>query len=178
VSTNGTVLRQRHVGQLLGNLASDAGTLVRQEIELAKAELRLEAESIGSELSTAAQQDGAELSATAKTTGSALTGFAVAGAIALAAVGAVTAAAILVLHRVIAADVSALIVAVVLGLIAALVARSGRARLRRAGSWVPSRTIAAAKRAGDADRLLPQQTIETVKEDVQWVKTHGKSDAR
>src|SRR3954452_5910968 len=178
MSTNGTVLRRRHVGELLGNLASDAGTLVRQEIELAKAELRLEAESIGSELSAAAKQDGAELSTTAKTTASALTGFAVAGAIALAALGALTAAAILVLHRVIAADVAALIVAVVLALVAALVVRSGRARLRRAGSWAPSRTIAAAKRAGTADRIVPQHTIETVKEDEQWVKTHGRSDAR
>src|SRR3954469_5029925 len=178
MSTNGTVLRRRHVGELLGNLASDAGTLVRQEIELAKAELRQEAESIGSELSTAAQQDGAELSGTAKATASALAGFAVAGAVALAALGALAAAAILALHRVVAADVAALVVAVVLTLVAALVAGSGRARLRRAGSWLPSRTIAAANHVGNAERIVPQQTIETVKEDVQWVKTHGRSDAK
>jgi len=77
VSANGTALRRRHVGALLGDLASDAGTLVRQEIELAKAELRQDAESIGAELSGAAQQDAADVSATAKTTASALGAFAV-----------------------------------------------------------------------------------------------------
>jgi hypothetical protein len=178
VSVNGTALRRRHVGELLGDLASDAGTLVRQEIELAKAELRQDAESIGAELSAAAQQDTAEVAATAKTTASALGTFGVAGVLALAAVGALTAAAILALNRVVAADVSALVVAIALLVLAALVARSARTRLERAGSWVPTRTIAAAKNVGNAERVLPQQTIETVKEDVQWVKTHGRSDAR
>jgi hypothetical protein len=34
------------------------------------------------------------------------------------------------------------------------------------------------EKIGDVERLKPKHTIETVKEDVEWAKTRGRSDAR
>jgi VIT1/CCC1 family predicted Fe2+/Mn2+ transporter len=178
VATNGTPLRRRHVGELIGTLASDAGTLVRQEIELAKAELQETAAEIRAELGKAAQADAETLSAKSKATAAGAGMFGAAGVTALLALGALTAAAILVLDRVLPTDVAALIVAVVWGLVAWIFVGRGRARLSGGGSWMPQRTLAAVQNVGSAERVLPTETIETVKEDVQWVKTHGRSDAR
>jgi hypothetical protein len=172
VATNGSALRRRHVGELIGNLASDAGTLVRQEVELAKAELQQTAQSIADDLSRSADADVKALARTGKAAGM----FGAAALAGLAALGALTAAAVLVLNRVMAADLAALLVGVAWALIAARFALRGRDRLRAAGS--PTHTVAALKNAGTAERVVPQQTIETVKEDVQWVKTRGKSDKR
>lgn len=172
MATNGSALRRRHVGELIGNLASDAGTLLRQEVELAKAELQQTAQSIADDLSRAGDADAKALATTGKAAGM----FGAAAVAALAALGALTAAAVLVLDRVMAADLAALIVAIAWALIAATLALRGRDRLRSAGS--PTNLIAALKNTGTAERVVPQQTIETVKEDVQWVKTRGKSDKR
>jgi hypothetical protein len=47
---------------------------------------------------------------------------------------------------------------------------------------VPRQTIETVKgdlkKLGDVDQLKPEHTIETVKEDVEWAKTRGRSDAR
>lgn len=166
------------MGELIGNLASDAGTLVRQELELAKAELLETAQSIREELSAAAEADAHQLSSAGKTAASASAMFGVAAAAVLAALGALTGAAVLVLNRFLPADLAALIVGLAWALVAVTSALGGRDRLRAGGSWLPGRTVAALKNAGTADRVVPQQTIETVKEDVQWVKTRGKSDKR
>jgi hypothetical protein len=53
---------------------------------------------------------------------------------------------------------AALLVAVVYGVIAAVLALRGRDRVKQ------------------ATPLVPQQTIETVKEDVQWAKNQTRSD--
>jgi hypothetical protein len=172
VATNGSALRRRHVGELIGNLASDAGTLVRKEVELAKAELQQTAQSIAADLSRAADADAKVLAGMGQAAGM----FGAAAVTALAALGALTAAAILVLNRVMAADLAALLVGIAWVLIAATFALRGRDRLRAAGSL--TNLVAALKNAGSAERVVPQQTIETVKEDVQWVKTRGKSDKR
>jgi hypothetical protein len=183
VSANGTgALRQRHLGDLVGRLASDAGTLVRQEIELAKAELQERADEIRTDLAATAEiarDESRELSAKAEAVKDGATLFGVAGVAGLLALGSLTAAAVLLLHRWFAADVSAAIVAAVWALLAATFALRGRDRLRsRPGSWVPHRTLASLKNVGSNTELAPTQTIETVKEDVQWVKTRGRSDAR
>jgi uncharacterized membrane protein YqjE len=81
-----------------------------------------------------------------------------AGALGLAALGALTACFIVALDAVMPAWLAALIVAVVYGVIAFVLVRQGQARIRRATPPVP------------------EQTIETVKEDVEWAKTQMRSD--
>ena len=113
-------LRDRPVGDLVKQLAGQTSTLVRQEIDLAKAEMSQKASIAGK---------GAGL----------LGGAAVVG---LLAAGSLTAC---------------LIVALVMAAIAAVLAMQGRNRIRAATPPVP------------------EQTVETVKEDVEWAKTRTPS---
>jgi uncharacterized membrane protein YqjE len=134
-ASDGSDLRERPAGELLKDLSQQTSTLVRQELELAKAELA---------------QKGKQLGAGA--------GLVIAGAIvALLALGALTACLIAVLATAVATWLAALIVAVVYAALAGALAIAGRSRIQKA-------TPAA-----------PEQTIETVKEDVQWAKTRARS---
>jgi nitrate/nitrite transporter NarK len=81
-----------------------------------------------------------------------------AGAIGLAALGALTACFILALNAVMPAWLAALLVAVVYGIIAYVLVKQGQARIKQATPPVP------------------EQTIETVKEDLAWAKTQMRSD--
>jgi uncharacterized membrane protein YqjE len=81
-----------------------------------------------------------------------------AGALGLAALGALTACFILALNAIMPAWLAALIVAVVYGIIAYVLVKQGQARMKRA---VPP---------------VPTQTVETVKEDVEWARTQMRSD--
>jgi uncharacterized membrane protein YqjE len=81
-----------------------------------------------------------------------------AGALGLAALGALTACFILALNAIMPAWLAALIVAVVYGIIVFILVKQGQARVKRATPPVP------------------EQTIETVKEDVEWAKTQMRSD--
>jgi len=100
----------------------------------------------------------AELTQKGKQAGTGAGMFGGAGALGLAALGALTACFILALDVVMPAWLAALIVAVVYGIIAFVLVRQGQARIRRATPPVP------------------EQTIETVKEDVEWAKTQMRSD--
>jgi hypothetical protein len=131
-------LRERPLPELLKQLSEETTRLVRQEIELAKAELTQKGRQAGM---------GAGL-------------FGAAGAIGFLALAALTTCFILALDAAMPAWLAALLVAVVYGGIAAVLAVRGRAKVRQAAP------------------PLPEQTIETVKEDVQWAKTRmpsGKS---
>jgi hypothetical protein len=128
-------LRERPIGDLVKQLASQTSTLVRQEIDLAKSELTEKGRIAGK---------GAGL----------LGGAAVVG---LLAAGALTACLILALSEAMDAWLAALIVTVVMGAVAAFLAIRGRDRIRAATPPVP------------------EQTIETVKEDVEWAKTRTPS---
>ena len=123
-------LHERPVGELLKQLANETTTLVRQELELAKAEMRDKA-------------------------GKAGLGFGMwgaAGVTALLAAGALTAFLILALNGAMPNWLAALIVGLVYAAIAGVLYLLGKRRVQEAGSPVP------------------EQTIETVKEDVQWAK--------
>ena len=76
-----------------------------------------------------------------------------AGVLGLLAAAALTACFILALSEVMHPALAALLVAVVYGAVAGILALRGRDKIREAGPPVP------------------EQTIETVKEDVQWAKT-------
>jgi hypothetical protein len=100
----------------------------------------------------------AELTQKGKQAGAGAGLFGGAGAIGLAAQGALTACFILALNAIMPAWLAALIVAVVYGAIAAFLALRGRDKVRQ------------------ATPLVPEQTIETVKEDVEWAKTQMRSE--
>ena len=82
------------------------------------------------------------------------------GVVGLLAAGALTAGLILLLAEVMEPWLAALIVAAVYGVIAAALALSGKEKVQEAGPPVP------------------EQTVETVKEDVQWAKTQPRSARR
>jgi predicted lipid-binding transport protein (Tim44 family) len=128
-------LRERPVAELLRDLSEQTTTLVRQELELAKAELAHKGKQAG--------------------VGGGLVGGA--GVVGLLALGALTACIIAALSTAMATWLAALIVAVVYAAVAGALALVGKTRLNQA-------TPAA-----------PEQTIETMKEDVQWAKTRAKS---
>jgi len=127
-------LRERPIGELLKQLSQETTTLVRQEIELAKAEVTEKGKQAGK---------GAGM----------LGGAGIAGLLAL---GALTAAAILALDHAVANWLAALIVAAVWGAIAGALALAGKERVQEATPPAP-------------------QTVETVKEDIEWAKTQGRS---
>ena len=134
----GDDLRERPVGDLVKQLADQTSTLVRQEMDLAKAEMAEKARVAGK---------GAGL----------MGGAAVMG---LLAAGALTAFLIMLLDGALANWLSALIVGVVFAAIAAVLALQGRNRIQR------------------ATPPAPEQTVETVKEDVAWAKTRAGSARR
>jgi uncharacterized membrane protein YqjE len=128
-------LRDRPTGDLLKQLSDQTTTLVRQEIELAKAELGEKGKTAGL---------GAGL-------------FGAAGVLALGAFAALTACIIAALDTAMPLWLAALIPAVVYGAIAGVLALRGRDKVREAGPPVP------------------EQTTESVKEDVQWARTRAQS---
>jgi uncharacterized membrane protein YqjE len=130
VATSNEDLRERPVGELLKQLANETATLVRRELDLAKAEMREKA-------------------------GKAGPGFGMwgaAGVTALLALGSLTAFLILALDGAMPNWLAALIVGLVWAAIAGLLYVRGKQRVEDAGS------------------PMPEQTIESVKEDVQWAK--------
>ena len=82
------------------------------------------------------------------------------GGLALFAFGALTAALILLLDKAMAAWLAAMVVAVVYAAVAAVLALRGKERIEESAPPVP------------------EQTVETLKEDVAWAKTQVRSDSR
>jgi len=121
--------QESSVGQLISEISDDLSTLFRQEIELAKAEVRQEARKAG----RAAGMLGA----------AGFAGYMVALLLTLAVVAG--------LSNVMDPGWAALLVAVVWAVAGAVLYVTGRQRLR-------------------AVSPVPRQTVETLKEDAQWLK--------
>jgi hypothetical protein len=134
----GDDLRERPLGELLRMLSQETTTLVKQELDLAKAEV---------------QQKGKQAGVGAGFLGGA-------GVAALLALGALTACIILALANVMPDWLAALIVAALWGAVAAFLGLRGRDKVK------------------DAAPPVPEQTAETLKEDVEWAKARMKSDNR
>ena len=128
-------LTDRSTGELLKRLSDETTTLVKQEIELLKA----------------------ELAAKAKPAGMGAGMFGGAGLFGLGAFLALTAFFIALLDGAVPIWAAALIVAAVYAAIAGVLAITGRQKVR------------------EATPVAPEQTIESVKEDVQWAKTRTRS---
>jgi uncharacterized membrane protein YqjE len=127
--------REHSIGELVKELATETSTLVRQELDLAKAEMADRGKRAGK--------------------GAGMLG---AGAVVgLLALGALTACVIAALDKAMATWLAALIVTVVYLAIAGALFMNGRKQIREAAPPVP------------------EQTIDSVKEDVQWAKTRTRS---
>jgi hypothetical protein len=116
-------LRERPVGELLRQLANETSTLVKQELDLAKAEMAEKGKRAG--------------------VGAGMWGGA--GVAALLALGALTAFLILALDGAIPNWAAALIVAAVYGAIAGVLYLLGRKRVEAAGKPVPEEAISNVK---------------------------------
>ena len=130
--------RERPTSELLKQLTDQTTRLVKQEIELAKLELQEKGKKAGV---------GAGM-------------FGAAGGFGLYALGALTATIILALATFLPGWVAALIVTVVYGAIAGVLALRGKAQVKQATPPVP------------------EQAVETTKEDARWVKTKAQSARR
>jgi hypothetical protein len=120
---------ERSLGDLFSELAAETGTLVRQEVALAQAELTVKATSVGKNV-----------------------GFlAVGGAIAYAGVLAILAGIILGLSLLIPAWIAAIMVGLVVGAVAFFLISSALEELKKTN-------------------LKPEVTVESIKEDAQWLK--------
>ena len=121
--------RERPIGELVKDLSSQTSTLVRQEIELARAELEQKGKLAGK---GAGMLGGAAIAA-------------------LLALGALTAGLVALLDQAMATWVAALIVMALWATVALVLAKAGQTSLQKATPPAP-------------------QTVETVKEDIQWAK--------
>jgi hypothetical protein len=133
----GEDLREQPLGELLKQLSQETATLVRQEIDLAKA----------------------EVSTTGKRAGVGIGLVGAAGIVGFLALAALTACLILALNTFMPAWLAALIVAVVYGVVAGILAMRGRDKVKEATPPAP-------------------QTVETVKEDIEWAKNPTRSVKR
>jgi uncharacterized membrane protein YqjE len=121
--------RERPIGELVKDLSSQTSTLVRKEIELAKAELQSQGKTAGK--------------------GAGMLGGATAAG--LLALGALSAALITLLDDAMPTWAASLIVMALWAVVALALASAGRNALQSATPPAP-------------------QTVETVKEDIQWAK--------
>ncbi len=152
-------LRERSLPDLVKQLTDQTTTLIKQEIELAKAEAKETVDTAKAELTDKAKEAGK---------GAGMLG--AAGVIGLLAGIAFTAFLILVLATFLPDWLAALIVTVLYAAIAAVLALRGKKQLQEIEP-APKQTIETAK---DAQK----QTIESVKEDIEWAKTQSRSAKR
>jgi uncharacterized membrane protein YqjE len=153
-------LRDSSVGELVKQLAHETTALVKQELELARAE----ASRVGETVVTLAKQE-LELAKAemAEKSRKAVPGFGMVGGaavMALLAGGALTAFLILVLDGIMPNWLAALIVGLAYAAVAAGLYYAGKGRVQEAGP------------------LMPEQTVETLKEDVEWAKNQIGSEQR
>jgi uncharacterized membrane protein YqjE len=127
--------RDRPVGELVKELSEQTSLLVRQEVELAKAELAEKGKKAGV---------GAGM-------------FGGAGLFGFFAFAGLTATFILALSEAMAPWLAALIVTVVYGAVAGVLALQGKNKVKEAGPPVP------------------KAALDSTKEDVEWIKTRAKS---
>jgi hypothetical protein len=127
--------RDQSIGELVKDLATETSTLVRQELDLAKAEMTARGKRAGKGAATVSA----------------------AAIVGLLAAGALTACLIAALDRTMATWLAALIVTVIYSAVAGALAVTGRKQIR------------------EATPPVPEQAINSAKEDVQWAKTRTRS---
>jgi uncharacterized membrane protein YqjE len=131
-------LRDQPMGELFKQLSDDLSTLVRQELKLAQVEMTEKGKKAGVGVGM----------------------FGGAGVVGLLALGTLTACLIAALATGMEVWIAALIVTVLYGAAAGVLALQGKSRV------------------SEATPPVPEQTIKTVKEDAQWAKTQLPSGNR
>jgi hypothetical protein len=134
---HGDDLRDQSIGELLKQLSQDTATLVRKEVELARAEVTEKGKQAGKGVGM----------------------FGGAGVAGLLALGSLTAFLIALLATAMDTWIAALIVTVLWAAVAGVLALVGRKEVQEATPPAP-------------------QTVETIKEDVEWAKTKTRSAGR
>jgi uncharacterized membrane protein YqjE len=134
---HGDDLRDKSIGELLKQLSQETATLVRKEVELARAEVTEKGKQAGKGVGM----------------------FGGAGVAGLLALGSLTAFLIALLAQGMETWLAALIVTVIWSAVAGVLALVGRKEVQEATPPAP-------------------QTVETIKEDVQWAKTQTPSAGR
>jgi uncharacterized membrane protein YqjE len=129
-SVGKSVGEPRSLGQIVGDITSDMSTLIRQEMDLAKAEMKQEVSKLGKGVGM----------------------FGGAGVAGFFALFFVSLALTYLLDNWMPVELAALIVAVVWGIAAAVLALRGRKEMKAANPALPT-------------------TQQTLKEDAQWAKT-------
>ena len=120
---------ERSIGDLFSELAAETGTLIRQEVSLAQAEMTAKASKVGKNV-----------------------GFlAVGGAVGYAALLAILAGVIIGLSYFMPAWLAAILVGAVVGIAAFVLISSALAELKKTN-------------------MKPEETVESIKEDAQWLK--------
>jgi uncharacterized membrane protein YqjE len=130
--------RDQSIGELLKQLSEQTSTLVRQELDLAKAEMAQKGKKAGK--------------------GAGIIG--AAGVLGLLALGTFTAFLIALLSTGMKTWIAALIVTIVYAAGAGIAAMTGKNKVQ------------------EATPPVPQQTVETLKEDAAWAKTQTRSAGR
>jgi uncharacterized membrane protein YqjE len=131
-------LREQPMGELFKKLSDDLSTLVRQELKLAQVEMTEKGKQAGVGLGM----------------------FGGAGLFGLLAALTLTTCVVAALSTQMKVWIAALIVTVVYGAAAGVLALQGKSRV------------------AEATPPVPEQTVETVKEDVQWAKTQMPSGSK
>jgi Putative Actinobacterial Holin-X, holin superfamily III len=131
-------LREQPLGELFKKLSDDLSTLVRQELKLAQAEMTEKGKQAGLGVGM----------------------FGAAGIIGLLALTTLTGCVVALLATAMDVWIAALIVTVVYGAVAGVLAIIGK------------------QRVSEATPPVPEQTVESVKEDVQWAKTQLPSGSK
>jgi len=179
VSANGT-LKRRKVGELIGVLADDAKLLLRQEVDLAKAELAQRADVLRNDLAADVTRAKEELSESGSRLAKGAVAFAVAGVLGVVALGVLAAMLTRGLDHAMSLGAALTLTFVIFVLAAAVAALVGRSRMKAATPlvtpWTAQSIQADAKRAVRGNPV--EQTVETVKEDVEWLKHPTRSEAR
>jgi len=153
-------LRDQSLPELVKQLAEETTTLVRKELELARSEATRAGETVVALAKQELQLARAEMAEKGRKAVPGIGMVGAAGAVGLLAAGALTACLILALDGIMANWLAALLVGLAYAALAAGLYFAGKARVQEAGP------------------LVPEQTVETIKEDVEWAKTQIGSENR
>lgn len=216
-------LADESVGELLKRLSGDTVLLMRQELDLVRAEMVQKGNSTkdqvveeGNRAKTGVNQEvdrtrtalvgvgrqtQSELAREGKRAGVGTGLLGAGGVFGLVALGTLSACLIMLLDRVMPNWAAALVVTVAWVIVAVVLISTGRRQLQQASGRLQLATHEASGRSGELlqeskgrlqqimqqsrKRLMaevatpkPEQTIETLKEDIQWAKTQRKSDGK
>ena len=189
-------LKQRPIRELVKHLAEETATLLRQEVALAKAEMFEKVEAVRREATVRANVARDDLNAAkgelvtnSKNAGIGAGFFAAAAAFALIALGVLALLLVRALDAVLPNALALALVLLLYAAVAAILVAAGRTRLRSAGSILPGRSLGrllhdVTNRTSEGSRWeaawppVPEQTIETLKEDVEWARHPTRSEPR